>query len=89
MDLTYRWDVPGREQYFSDVVATRLNQGGPFYLLSIGTSDSAYVRSVEQWIDQRWPGKFLPRRLEQDKNVQVILFEPTTRDGSLGAPLSR
>jgi hypothetical protein len=76
VDLTYRWEVSGREQYFSETVATRLAYGGPFYLLSPGSSNSAYVRSIEQWIDQRWPSKFRPRRLEHDKNVQVILFEP-------------
>jgi hypothetical protein len=76
VDLTYRWEVSGREQYFSEAVAPRLAYGGPFYLLSPGRSDSAYVRSIEQWIDQRWPSKFRRRRLEHDKNVQVILFEP-------------
>jgi hypothetical protein len=53
--LTYRWEAPGRADYFDEVIRRRLDGAEEFFYLGrVGPYSSA----VKAWVAQTWPGIF-------------------------------
>ena len=54
--LTYRWNAPGCDAYFSSRVAPVLEPASEFFLLS--RSSTPYLLEMERWVARTYPGKF-------------------------------
>ena len=77
--LTYRWDVPLREHYFEQTVASALRDASVFYFLSCAycynESTGDYVANLKEWVEITFPGQFRVEREEAGRGIALLRFK--------------
>jgi hypothetical protein len=84
--LTYRWNLPGRSEYFENTLAARIADEPVFYLLcqfSAERGANGYCGNVVAWIGEKWPGRFRAVSLGRFRFLTVLRFERTPQTPSI------
>jgi hypothetical protein len=76
LSLTYRWDNPRREIYFTSVIAPAVANRSEFALLCQRAVESggSYTDRVMAWVNHAFPDMFTSERIGRARGVDVVLF---------------
>jgi hypothetical protein len=86
LPLTYRWGLPARAAYFETAVAPAIERAPRFYSLMLSFAEpgiGSYSDRLRQWVEDRWPGRFIVREVPAGRSLHLLVFEPTVRPSSV------
>jgi uncharacterized membrane protein len=76
--LSYSWDKPGREEYFTRVLKPTLDRARIFYFLTcsrcFNDATGPYPKNFANWVEVRFPGTFNRTPLKVARGITLFEF---------------